>query len=137
MRKYIAAGVVVLGLAAWQASAGGLFDRLNDPDRAVLQARFEKELWPLLQRGGKDGCVGCHRPGQVTALKFSGEVGKDFRMLVKEGFFLPNDPGSLHSRIIDKDAKRRMPPGKRIGWTAQEAELLQAFIVDLDRKQQK
>lgn len=139
MKKLIfSAGLVAAaGLVVWNVQAGGSFDRLDEADRQVFQKRFDKDIWPLLLRGGKDGCVGCHRGGQVTALKFSGDSPKDFRMLLKDGFFIPNDSGSLHGRITDKNQKRRMPPGQRSGLTEPEAALLQTFILDLDKKQQK
>lgn len=129
------AGITWLSL--WQSSAGGSLDTLSEADRKVYQDRFAKEIWPLLQRGGKDGCVGCHRTGSVTALHFSGDVGKDFRMLLQDGFFLPNDAGNLHARITDKDPQRRMPPGKRPAWLAKEAEVLRIFTLDLNRKEKK
>ena len=48
-----------------------------------------------------------------------------------------DDSGSLLSRIEDKSAKRRMPPGKRTPWTEAETQVLRAFVVDLDKKQKK
>ena len=109
MKRRVAA-VSLLGMAAlsyWclsSATAGGQnFDKLNDADRKVFAERFEREVWPLLVRGGKDGCVGCHRGGKiVSALRFSGNVDKDFLMLLKDGFFLHPDDGSLLARLTDK-----------------------------------
>jgi len=112
------------------------FDHLSDADRQVFQQRFEKEVWPLLQRGGKDGCVGCHSQGKiVSSLRFRGDAGKDFAMLLKEGFFLPDDAGSLLSRVTDPDPKRRMPPGKLPAWSEADIKVLRTFVADLDRKQ--
>jgi len=54
------------------------FDRLSDEDRKVFSQRFEKEIWPLFTRGGKDGCVGCHNAKIVSSLKFIGDPKKDF-----------------------------------------------------------
>ena len=103
-----------------------------------MQERFGKEIWPLMQRGGKDGCIGCHAtPKGGQALRLSGDLNRDFPKLVKDGFFLPDDLGSLYGRMIEKDAKRRMPPAKRPGWSEKELELLKAFIDDLDKKQKK
>jgi hypothetical protein len=114
--------------------SGGKFDKLSAEDRALFAARFEKEIWPLLERGGKDGCVGCHNGTRVTALRFTGTASKDFPMLVGEGFMLKGDPGSLLERIVDKDPKRRMPPDKQPRWTETEVKLLRAFVNDLDAK---
>ena len=129
--------LVALAWTIWQTHAAGSFDQLTDLDRQAFAKRFEKEIWPLLARGGKDGCIGCHRGGMVTALKLSGVPANDFPYLLREGFFIPGDPGNLHSRIIHKDPKRRMPPDNRTPWTEKEAAALQSFILDLDKKQQK
>src|SRR5262249_19613403 len=42
-------------LAATLAGGGANFDFLTDSDRKVLQERFVKEIWPLMQRGEKNG----------------------------------------------------------------------------------
>ena len=112
------------------------FDKLSDADRQSFQKRFEKEVWPLMTRGGKQGCVGCHSGKQVTALRLTGKLETDFPMLVKEGFFLPDDAGSLLGRITDPDKERRMPKD-RAPWTEQDVQVLRAFVADLDKKQQK
>jgi hypothetical protein len=151
-RRLLAMGLVGVLLAGlWGgrlASAGGQqFDRLTDADRKVFAERFEQEVWPLLTRGGKDGCVGCHRGGGiVSALRMSGNVDKDFRMLLKEGFFLHPDAGSLLARVTERDEKRRMPhkwaaakkeaiPGEP--WPEKDIQILRNFVVDVDKKQQK
>ena len=132
---FIGAGLAV---AFGGSGAGANFDFLKDEDRTVLQERFTKEIYPLMKRGDKNGCVGCHNGKIVSALKMSGDAQKDFRMLVKEGFFIPSDAGSLHTRIISKDRKKRMPPpGKGDPWTMEESELLRKFVADVDQKQQK
>ena len=128
-------------LTATLAGGGANFDHLSDADRAVFQKRFVKEIWPLMERGGKNSCVGCHsgKAGPiVSALKMTGNAEKDFRMLVKEGFFIPDDPGSAHTRIISRNKKQMMPPpGKGDPWTKEEAEILRKFVDDLEMKQKK
>lgn len=120
------------------AGGGGNFDFLTEADRKVLEVRFVKEVWPLLQRHGKEGCVGCHNGKIVSSLKMSGNAEKDFRMMVKAGFFIPNDSGSLLTRIKSKDRKQKMPPpGKGEPWTDAEKDVLHKFVVDLEKKQQK
>ena len=89
----------------------------------------------MMNRHGKDGCIGCHAGKIVSALRTSGDPVKDFRILLKEGFLLPDDPGSLLSRITSRDSKRRMPPGDRPAWSNDEVATLRDFIRDLDRKQ--
>ena len=137
--------LVLIGLgstlvAALAAGPGPNFDFLKDEDRKVLQDRFTKEIYPLMQRHEKNGCVGCHhQSGKInSSLKMTGNADKDFRMLVKDGFFIPNDTGSMLTRVTSKDRKKKMPPpGKADPWTKEEVELLTKFVSDLDSKQQK
>jgi hypothetical protein len=112
------------------------FDHIPDADKPALRKRFETEVWPLLVRGGKDGCVGCHA-SKGGSLRLRGTPDRDFDVMLKEGFFLPDDAGSLIGRVGDKDKKRRMPPGPRAPWTEAEIKVLRDFVVDLDKKQQK
>ena len=61
-----------------------------------------------MTRNGKDGCVGCHQDKKiVTALRLTGNLDKDFRIVLREGFLLKDDPGSLLGRVTDRDLKRR------------------------------
>src|SRR5438445_515372 len=69
-------------LAANFAAGGANFDHLSDTDRKTLEQRFVKEIWPLLERGGKQGCVGCHNGKIVSSLKMAGKADQDFRMLL-------------------------------------------------------
>jgi hypothetical protein len=129
---------VASSFAAALAGGGANFDFLTDADRKVMQERFVKEIWPLMQRGEKNGCVGCHNGKINSSLKMSGNAEKDFRMLVKDGFFIPDDTGSVLTRIKSKDRKKRMPPpGKADAWTQEEMEALHKFVTDLDKKQEK
>jgi hypothetical protein len=110
------------------------FDKLGDVDRKVFSDRFQKELWPMLIAGGKEGCVGCHNGKRVSSLRFHGNPEKDFRMLLKEGFFLKDDAGSLLDRVVEKDKKRRMPPDNLPPWTEAQVRVLREFVNDLDKK---
>jgi hypothetical protein len=138
-RLILAAMLILAGSSITAALAGGAnFDFLTDADRKVMQERFVKEIYPMFQKDGKNGCVGCHSGKIVSSLKMSGNAEKDFRMLLKEGFFIPNDSGSMLTRIKSKDRKQRMPPpGKGEPWTEKEMEILHQFVTDLDKKQQK
>lgn len=128
------AGILMLLGPLATGEQAGRFDKLVEADRKVFGERFEKEIWPLLQRGGKDGCVGCHSSTKQGSLRLTGDAAKDFRRMLGDGFFLKGDAGSLLERIRDQDPKRRMPPGNRPAWNAAEIKLLQAFVEDLDLK---
>jgi hypothetical protein len=129
----------MLALAGAALAGGPNFDRLSDDDRKAMQERFAKELWPLMMRGDKNGCVGCHQlPKTGGNMKMTGNLDKDFRKLVKDGFFIPNDSGSIVSHVTSTDRKKRMPPpGKADPWTKDEINVLEKFVADLDKKQQK
>jgi hypothetical protein len=110
------------------------FDKLNDADRKLFGDRFQKEIWPLLNDGGKDGCVGCHNGKRVSTLRFRDDPEKDFRMLLKDGYLLKDDAGSLLERVVDKDRKRRMPPINLPPWSEERVRVLRGFVNDLDLK---
>jgi hypothetical protein len=133
---------VFLGLAVCLCWAGirpapadpPQFDNLTDKERDAFAERFEREIWPLMTRNGKDGCVGCHSSaGTVSALRFAGSARKDFAMLLKEGFLLPDDPGSLLARITERDEERRMPYGKK-PWAEKDVQVLREFLGALHGK---
>jgi hypothetical protein len=126
-----------LSLSPARAGQGPNFDRLSPEDRQMFQARFEKEIWPLLVAGGKDGCVDCHAKPIVSALKLTGDVRKDFPKMLRDGFFLPDDAGSLLGRILDTDKKRRMPPGDRPRWPQEDISKLRQFVEDMHKQQKK
>jgi hypothetical protein len=128
--------VLALGSARGQVQPPN-FDKLSESDRKAFGERFKKEIWPLLVGGGKDGCVGCHDGKKVTTLRFRGDPELDFRMLVKDGYLLKDDAGSLLDRIIDRDRKRRMPPDNLPPWAESQVRVLRAFVNDLDRKNSK
>ena len=139
---WILAGMLAFAassIAVALAGGGANFDRLADADRKVLQERFTKEIWPLMLRNGKQGCVGCHSAGKGgNVMKMSGKPERDFPMLVREGFFIPDDSGSMLTRIMSKNKKQVMPPpGKGDPWTKAETEVLQKFVDDLEKKQRK
>lgn len=126
MKTCMCAALIGLGVLSF-ASVEGAGEGKVTP---ALKERFLKEIWPLLHRGGKDGCVGCHDKGNMSTLHFSGKPEADFAMLVKLDFFLLDDPGSLLNRVAAK-GRRRMPPGPRPSWSAGEIETLRKFTADL------
>src|SRR5436190_13593186 len=104
----LAGTLAVLTGDPWLSAQGPNFDRLSDADRSALAERFRREVWPLLERGGKNGCVGCHNGKIVSSLRMSANADKDFRAMLRDGFFLKGDAGSLLARVLDTDKKRRM-----------------------------
>ena len=131
---FVAALLLAAGELRLAGAEQGKFDKLSEADRKALGERFVKEIWPLLEAGGKDGCVGCHNGKKVTSLRFSGDAAKDFRMLVADGFMLKGDPGSVLERILDKDRRRIMPPDGRPPWSEADVQVLRQFVNDLDKK---
>ena len=140
-RWILAAMLLFVGSSLAAALAEGVanFDFLKDEDRKVLQERFVKDIYPMMLKDGKNGCVGCHSGKIVSSLKMTGDAEKDCRMLVKDGFFIPNDAGSVLTRIQSKDRKRRMPPpGKGDPWTKEEMEVLGAIkLREVEKAQQE
>jgi hypothetical protein len=133
-----AAAALPAGPRRLEAGKGPSFDKLSDEDRKALGERFRREVWPLLERNGKDGCVGCHRDGKiVSALHMTGDADRDFRMLLREGFLLKDDAGSLLTRVVETDRRRRMPPGKSPRWTDAETKTLRDFVEAVDQKQRR
>lgn len=140
MRKFILPVACLFYLAialAWNQGSAGEFDRLADADRKAFGERFAKEVYPLLSKDGKDGCVGCHSGKLVSALKLTGDATKDYHFLLKEGFFDYGDKGSLLGRITDTDKERRMPLHPRESWKKADIEVLHNFVRDLAAKQKK
>lgn len=141
-RRTLIVLALVLGCAAWSwhycAAQSNRFDKLTEDDRNAFAKRFEKEIWPLMNRNGKDGCVGCHAPVHISSMRFKDkEPDKAFRMLLKQGFFLTDDVGGILFKISHKDPKERMPPDGRTAWSAEEVATFKNFVEDLDKKQQK
>jgi hypothetical protein len=130
--------ILTLGLRGSSAQ-GPNFDKLDDADRKVLAERFKQEVWPLLMRGtGEQSCVGCHKSKGGNVLKLSGDPDKDFRMLLRNGFFLKDDGGSLLGRIEDTNPKRIMPPpGKAPTWSESDRRSLRELVDAIDQKQKR
>ena len=79
-----------------------------------------------------------YRFKSLETLKRPWMIDKDFPMLVRDGFFIPGDSGSVYAHVISKDRKKLMPPpGKGDPWTKDESEVLRKFVDDLETKQQK
>jgi hypothetical protein len=132
------AALAIVPFGASSGAAQSRFDKVTEADRQTFAMRFEKEIWPLMMRGGKDGCVGCHSSGKiVSSLRFKGtDPDKSFRMLLKDGYLLPDDLGGVLHLISTKNMKERMPKNLP-AWPAEDVETMRNFIIDLDKKQQK
>jgi len=133
---WLTAAIGILGFGIVHAEE---FDRLSSSDREAFAKRFEKEIWPILTKGGKESCTGCHAVGRntVTSLRFSGDAGKDYAKMLKEGYLIANDAGSLLERIKTSHPDRKMPPGKRDRVPSEEVKIFDSFINDLEAKQSK
>ncbi len=111
------------------AAAG---EALNDAELRKWTVRFEKEVWPLLSRNGKDGCSGCHTARHRSTLRMTDSAAQEFGNLLVGGFLLPDDPGALLHVVRTPNPKTHMPPGKRASWTPDEIAVLQRFVTELD-----
>jgi hypothetical protein len=112
-------------------------DKLSDADRKALGERFEKEVWPIFSKG-KDNCLSCHlvQKKVLTQLKLSGDAQKDFRMMVREGFFLADDEGSILGMVTHRDPELRMPQGR--GRLADaDIKVIREFTAELNKRQKK
>jgi hypothetical protein len=129
--------VLLLGRQGLDARQAQGFDRLTEADRKELAERFRRDIWPLLEKGGKNGCVGCHMDRKiVSALRMTGDADKDFRIMLRDGFFLPDDPGGVAGRLIDKDRKRVMPPpSKGPRWPEADVKKVRDFVLEIEKRQ--
>ena len=95
----------------------------------------------------RDGhqCVDCGQDGKrlvgldkiVSDLRVKGEPDKDFRYMLRAGFFLKGDAGSLLSRINETQKNRTMPPPELPRWTDAEKKILSDFVNDVHAKQKR
>jgi hypothetical protein len=109
--------------------------QLSAADHKAFELRFQRDLWPLLSRNGKDGCVGCHHREHKSGLQFFPDADTSFQVLLTEGFFEPANPSSLLARASAPKGDGRMPPGSRPGWTDAELQTLRRFVNDLYQRQ--
>ena len=57
--------------------------------------------------------------------------------MIHVGVFLHNDAANLVALIETPVRKKRMPPGQRPGWAADDIKVLKQFIADVDKKQKR
>ena len=121
----VAGAVVVVHLAATSAAAD---DRAPAAERQALVARFQSQIWPLLNRdrGGKS-CVGCHAEENPAELIFLPDAKSNFVMLLDNGYFDPDDPASLLARVTAPSNEVRMPPNPLPPIGEDEIKLLRVF----------
>ncbi|HEU4754393.1 MAG TPA: hypothetical protein VFU47_14895, partial [Armatimonadota bacterium] len=105
--------------------------KLSLEDTARFDERFRTEIWPLLERA-EGGCVSCHNEKNPSQLHFPAEGSSaSFKRLLTQGFFEPENPGSLLSRVASPLKEQRMPPPPARSWSDAEIAKLRAFVTDL------
>ena len=104
---WIVALVLFLGLMPVLAQSPS-FDRIPEADKPALRKRFETEVWPFFQLRVAPGTSASAVHEQGWFAKAPRNADRDFDMMLKEGFFLPDDAGSLIVRVADTDKKRRI-----------------------------
>lgn len=125
-----AAGLALanLALAWWALRPGAAPHRGPDP----LLQEFERQIWPLLTRGGEDSCVGCHDAQHSSELRFFADARSSFEMLVENNYFALGEPDALLGRLSTSHPKKQMPKGRGSPkWTEAEIERLRRFATNL------
>lgn len=104
----------------------------------VFQARFESQIWPLLLKGtGKDSCVGCHNPeNKQTQLHYYQDPKENFRFLLTEGYFDPENPDALIRRVATKSRRKRMPPKPQPAWDKKQIQVLKRFSEEVTENEE-
>jgi len=134
------AGFFVLLLAGWLGvGAFSLFGADTPPRRSAEQKqlfhRFEKEIYPLITRGGGDSCIACHDGDGTSELVLFGNARDDFQVLREGGYFFSNTVDTLLGRVTSDNPKKRMPKGKHADpWSPEEVAQLRAFLVDVNQR---
>jgi len=102
--------------------------RLTASDAAAFEQRFTDEIWPLLERA-KGGCVSCHGANNPSQLHFAVDgAGANFKKLLGSGFFEPESPGGILSRVASPLPEQRMPPAPQQPWSDAEVARLRSFV---------
>lgn len=102
-------------------------------DVAAFSQRFQKDLWPLLSRN----CTGCHTATNPSQLHFTADPEANFKAMLADGHFDPENPASLLARITSPDKSAHMPPEPMKSWTDGEVAVLRAFVNDIYAKKKK
>lgn len=114
---------------AGKTAAGSL--PLAAEDATILQDRFTREIWPLLERAN-GGCVSCHNAKNPSQLHFAAEgPAPNFKKLLAGGFFDPENPSGIMARVTTADSAVRMPPPPFKAWAEDEISLLRSFVTEL------
>lgn len=119
-------------LPLWLFAAGGTQTGQSEsaPASETESFRaFEKDIWPLLTRGGADSCVGCHDPETKSELHLPEEAKGAFQTLLQGGYFFPGNPDGLLGRLTSTNPQKRMPKGRACpSWTEAEITKLREFV---------
>jgi hypothetical protein len=118
-------------------AAAPVAGQLSAEDSELFEARFAKEIWPLLERAN-GGCVSCHNQNNPSQLHFSADGPEaNFKRLLAHAFLDPKNPSGFLARITTPVKERRMPPPPMKQWTPAEVTKLRSFVNDLGAKLQK
>lgn len=121
--------------AAAKAKPGVTALGLSPEDKALLTARFEKEIWPLMARGD-GGCVACHTTQNASQFLMLKDAAAAFQKMLGEGHFDPDNHASLIERITTSDKAIKMPPTGLTPWTPAEIASLTAFAEEVQKRRQ-
>ena len=125
------AGLLVGGtLSLWSADKPA---RLSTEQKQLFR-RFEKEIYPLIARGGGESCISCHDGDGASELVLFGNARDDFQVLREGGYFLSNTVDTLLGRVTSDNPKKRMPKGRHaVPWSPEEISQLRSFLVDINQ----
>ena len=107
--------IAVLGLASLSSPAQNApkpkpaapsIGGLSPADKAAFEARFAKELWPLMQ----ENCVPCHGQKNASQLLVLSDAKAAFSKMLAEGFFDADNHASVLERVATTDKQIIMPP---------------------------
>jgi hypothetical protein len=99
-------------------------------DARAFSERFEKELWPVLQRS----CMGCHGEANSSQLLLAKTPHAAFLQLLTEGRFDADNHASLDYRVTTTDQAIVMPPPGMGEMKRSEALLFEKFAEDVAAK---
>lgn len=95
---------------------------------ATMQARFEKQVWPLLTRSAAN-CVACHGKDNPSQLHFPDGAANSYHQMLTEGRLDAHNPASLLARVT-ATGPGKMPPAPMPGWSAADIKILRDYVTD-------
>ena len=104
-------------------------------DSAAFQARFDRELWPIMTRSGS-GCIVCHGQKNASQFLLLKDSKSAFLKMLGEDHFDPDNHASIIERVSTTDKTIKMPPVDMTPLTPAEVALFTRFAEDLQKKRQ-